>query len=490
MPPSYPPRMRADKVTSPEDDAADAHQMSLIPTEPPRIRYPVPSDEALFFEQIVGSHLRYVDPTTESAHFVKSLDHQRRLLAACIANSSHPPRGAWFRIVDGHLLTDLRHRRRTFLTVEINGSLTELESAYRTLRRSARSLSLEELLCREVGRAFVEDEPTEGAPISKLAWHPFCDLLELPAEPVPPVLAGYTGNKMSLLDKLFFDILLHSSGRTRLVEPFGGSGSVGVNLSYRFLSYGAEYDWAGGLSYLIADGNPDLINLYSILCDPDKVEVFHTAASKFFDAKATEVHALVKKGRTDEEAMAEVYRALLLKHNASQRGTIKHAVSLLWLQRHSYNHMLRYNLKLGAINVGPRGSVRTYQEDVIRQWVSVVARSDITFSHATFKVTMYSANETDIVYCDPPYVKSPKGTGTPTYYGENWKEKHQNALLECAISCQKRGIPVLISNSDNQFTRDLYAGATELVRGFTAPDNMSVDNDDRDELIAIYLPTP
>ncbi len=487
MPSSYHPRSRAAKPTSPDDDAADAHVMSLIPPEP-HVRYPTLSDDALLFEQLVGGHLHYVDPSTESTHFIRGLDHQRRLLADCIANSTSPPRGAWFRFIDGHLLTDLRHRRRKFLTVEINGGLTELDAAYRVLRRSARSHALEELLCREVGRPFTEDEPTEGAPISKFFWHPFCDLLDLPFEPVAPVLAGYTGNKMSLLDRLFSDILFRCSGTRRLVEPFGGTGSVGINLSCRFRNYSLEYDWAEGLSYLIADANPDLFNLYSILSDPEKAQVFHASASRFFETKAAEVHAFVRKGFSGQEALAKVYSPLRIKHNASIRGTIKHAVSLLWLQRHSYNHMLRYNSETDELNVPPRGLVREYPESDIRQWTEVVAKADITFAHAPFAETMNNAVNTDIVYCDPPYVTTPKGGSSTTYCGETWKAKQQQELVACALSCQERGIPVLISNNDYQFTRELYAEATELIFGIKAPDNMAKTKKVRDELIAVYLP--
>ena len=64
-----------------------------------------------------------------------------------------------------------------------------------------------------------------------------------------------------------------------------------------------------------------------------------------------------------------------------------------------------------------------------------------------------------VVYCDPPYAPIQQETNFTQYAGGGFTLIQQEALAERAKQAQARGVPVLISNHDTPFTRQIYQGA-------------------------------
>ncbi|MFN3335232.1 MAG: DNA adenine methylase, partial [Caldilinea sp.] len=74
--------------------------------------------------------------------------------------------------------------------------------------------------------------------------------------------------------------------------------------------------------------------------------------------------------------------------------------------------------------------------------------------------------------------------------GEGFDFVHQRQLAEEAQRAAQRGVPVVISNHDIPFTREVYAAADQIIH-FDVQRNISSDAANRTktaELLAIYLP--
>ena len=104
----------------------------------------------------------------------------------------------------------------------------------------------------------------------------------------------------------------------RLVEPFAGSGAVFLNTDYN--------------RYLLADNNADLISLYQILSSQG--EVFIELCSRLF------------RDTTNKEAYYYRRRDEFNKTRNAERK----AALFIYLNRHGYNGLCRYNSK-GGFNV-------------------------------------------------------------------------------------------------------------------------------------------
>lgn len=116
------------------------------------------------------------------------------------------------------------------------------------------------------------------------------------------------------------DLFVHIPAGKRLIEPFVGGGSV-------FLNSDKHAD------FLLADVNPDLINLYQMLAlVPDAVE---NHARWIFE----------HMGHPDG------YELIRKEFNAQTLDTTERASAFLYLNRHCYNGLMRYNLA-HQFNVG------------------------------------------------------------------------------------------------------------------------------------------
>lgn len=233
----------------------------------------------------------------------------------------------------------------------------------------------------------------------------------------------WAGGKFRLLDRLLPAL---PAGR-RLVEPFAGSGAVFLNAAFG--------------AFLLCDLNPDLIALYRTL-GREKGR-FITAARGLF---------------IPENNTPEAFSRLRETFNAS-RDPVERSLLFLYLNRHSYNGLVRYNRK-GVYNV-PFGRYKApyFPEHELTVFLSRLQRYDVTFAVQDFRVTFDSLQPGDVVYCDPPYAPVSATANFTAYTGGGFGPQEQTALAEQAVRAAKRGIPVVVSNHDIPFTRGLYASA-------------------------------
>jgi DNA adenine methylase len=129
----------------------------------------------------------------------------------------------------------------------------------------------------------------------------------------------------------------------------------------------------------------------------------------------------------------------------------------VYLNRHCFNGLCRYNSK-GNFNVPfGRYSSPKFPADEILGFAE--KSKTATFCHANFEATMASARLGDVVYCDPPYVPLNATSNFTDYTKDGFDLNAQKALARAAIELRSKGIPVVISNHDTEFTRTAYASA-------------------------------
>ncbi len=232
---------------------------------------------------------------------------------------------------------------------------------------------------------------------------------------------GGKGKQVDMLRKL----LLAGNSRT-LVECCTGAGNVFLNVEFE--------------QYLLMDSNRDLINFY--LQVQGQADQYIRVAKEFFDTHANE-----------EKTYYHVRDKIF---NPGQYGMLR-AVCFLWLNKHSYNSVTRYNLS-GKYNT-PYGSMRSiyFPEEELRHLAKVSKRA--TFKHGDFREAFVNAPEYSIIYADPPFSPASKTANFTTYDGKRFTQEDHADMVEAAIGAATRGITTFISNNDVAFTRGLYKSA-------------------------------
>ncbi|HDX4060980.1 TPA: Dam family site-specific DNA-(adenine-N6)-methyltransferase [Citrobacter freundii] len=243
------------------------------------------------------------------------------------------------------------------------------------------------------------------------------------AEPTPrswqrPFLK-WAGGKYSLLPEL--DRLIPAG--KRLVEPFVGGGSVFLNSD--------KHE-----RFLLADVNADLINLYQMLAVvPDSV-----------------IYEAMKAFRHLNDA--ENYTVIREAFNAQQLDAVERAAAFLYLNRHCFNGLIRYNLD-GFFNVGfGKYKAPYFPEEEIRAFKR--RAHACVFMNSGFRRTLALAGDGDVVYCDPPYEPLPGTAGFTNYAAGGFSWDSQVELAESCVAAHQRGAKVVISNSTAPRVIELY----------------------------------
>lgn len=262
----------------------------------------------------------------------------------------------------------------------------------------------------------------------------------------------WAGGKYSLVEQICDQL---PQGR-KLVEPFVGAGSVFLNSQYE--------------RYLLNDINPDLINLYNHV--KKQSDFYITEARKLF----------VTKNNSPEN-----YYALREEFNRTD-DTFLRSLLFLYLNRHGYNGLCRYNLS-GGFNV-PFGQYKApyfpQQELVFFAEKAQKAK----FTCGSFVDTFRRVRKGDVVYCDPPYAPISLTANFTQYAKTGFSLDDQLLLAKLAKhNAFKKHATVLISNHDTSFTRDIYSRSN--ITKLMVSRSISQKGDKRlkvGEVLALYVP--
>lgn len=259
----------------------------------------------------------------------------------------------------------------------------------------------------------------------------------------------WAGGKYKLLPR----ILAAVPDGKRLIEPFAGSAVVSLNAPH--------------LTRSASDSNNDLINLYQ-------------AVVTNYNQFVAECSMLFTSDHNTRAAFEE------LRHEFNESAdAFRRSVIFVYLNRHCFNGLCRYNSK-GRFNV-PFGKYTNPQFPLREVSEFKRAARSIVFSNVSFEEAMLGAKKGDVVYCDPPYVPLSLTSNFTSYTEGSFGPTEQHRLAELARELQSAGIPVVISNHDTDFTRELYKGS--LIETFGVQRNISRDGANRGrapELLALF----
>ncbi|MFQ5670723.1 MAG: DNA adenine methylase [Acidobacteriota bacterium] len=133
------------------------------------------------------------------------------------------------------------------------------------------------------------------------------------------------------------------------------------------------------------------------------------------------------------------------------------AARLIYLNRTCYNGLYREN-RSGRFNVpfGRYKTPRICDEPNLRA-VSRVLQNAVLERRSFITVLEY-ARRGDLVYFDPPYHPLTATASFTSYHRGGFASDDQIALRDLLNRLDRRGVLVMLSNSDTPFTRGLYAG--------------------------------
>ena len=256
----------------------------------------------------------------------------------------------------------------------------------------------------------------------------------------------WAGNKTAIMSEL----KKHLPDGPRLVEPFAGSCAVMMATDYPY--------------YLVADINPDLINLYQVI--KEDVNSFIHLVERIFSKFTTE----------------EDYYKCRQFFNTVPLEPIEKAAYFLFLNRHCYRGLCRYNQR-GLFNV-PYGNYKKpyLPVDEIRVFAEKTVRA--TFICASYDETLAMLQAGDVVYCDPPYDGTFSG-----YHTAGFSDDDQYDLASILVRRSSEGHPIIVSNSDTRLIRSFYRKftlhriSTKRSIGVAAGEGKKAD-----ELIAVLKP--
>jgi len=267
----------------------------------------------------------------------------------------------------------------------------------------------------------------------------------------------WPGNKFRIVERLRAEL----PPGARLLEPFAGSAALFLN---------TDYD-----AYRLCDSNADLIRLYTLL--QREGEAFIERCRPLF---------------SPQNNAPERYYQLREEFNTATgaRQQARRAALFLYLNRHGYNGLCRYNAS-GGFNV-PFGRYKRPYFPAKEMLAFHHKAQRAEFIHSDFRRAMEAAQPGDVVYCDPPYVPLSASANFTTYSAGGFDLEDQQALADLAAELAERGVPVLISNHNTAFTRKVY-GAAARITNFTVQRYISCIGGKRQkarELLASFQPAP
>lgn len=235
----------------------------------------------------------------------------------------------------------------------------------------------------------------------------------------PKPILKWAGGKQQMLDVILPKV---PARYNRYIEPFFGGGA---------LFFALRPDDA-----IIADSNPELINLYKIV--------------------ANELPALIDALRdmsTDKETYDEV-RSI----DASKLSLVEQAARTIYLNRTCFNGLYRVNRK-GEFNV-PYGRYKNptiCDEQNLRLASNALKGVEIICGDYKSVLRKY-ARPSDFIFLDPPYLPISTYSDFKRYTKEQFYEEDHRELAEEVRRLHELGCFVILTNSNHELVYELYEG--------------------------------
>ena len=244
----------------------------------------------------------------------------------------------------------------------------------------------------------------------------------------PQPFLKWVGGKAQLLAQ--FDEFLPDRVE-RYFEPFIGGGAVFFRLKHRFPQMRA----------FLRDNNDELINTYIAVRDHPK------DLMRRLDEHLAEFQA-------DRERYYYLVRS---RHHLPRADVVERAARMIFLNKTCFNGLWRVNAA-GEFNV-PIGS---HKNPSLYDRQNILAASwtleGVHLATQDFRDTLNEPRRGDFVYVDPPYHPISLTASFTSYTKEDFGAGEQQELAALFADAGRRGVRLMLSNSDAEFIRKLYRG--------------------------------
>lgn len=215
----------------------------------------------------------------------------------------------------------------------------------------------------------------------------------------------------------------------RYFEPFIGGGAVFFHLKHRFPQMRA----------FLRDNNDELINTYKAVRDYPKELM-----------RRLDQHLIAF--RADRK---EYYYAVRKNHDLPEKETVERAARMIFLNKTCFNGLFRVNAS-GEFNVpiGSHANPAFYDRENIL--AASRALEGVHVATQDFRDTLNETRRDDFAYIDPPYVPISATASFTSYTKEDFGATEQRELAALFADAARRGVRLMLSNSDVPFVRNLY----------------------------------
>ena len=235
-----------------------------------------------------------------------------------------------------------------------------------------------------------------------------------------PILK-WAGGKTQMLNDLLPKV---PSSYGRYIEPFFGGGAM-------FFALQPE-------NAIIADSNPELINMYRQVA-----------------ANVDEVIQYLKKYENTSEMFYTVR-----EQEWTQLPKAEAAARTIFLNRTCFNGLYRVN-KQGKFNVpyGKYANPKICDEDGLKAASEALKKAEILCGDYLLVLDHY-AQPGDFVFLDPPYLPISEYADFKRYTKEQFYEEDHVELAKIIMRLQERGCHIILTNSNHPLVHELYAPFT------------------------------
>lgn len=235
-----------------------------------------------------------------------------------------------------------------------------------------------------------------------------------------PILK-WAGGKTQMLGELIPKV---PASYGRYIEPFFGGGAM-------FFALQPE-------NAVIADSNPELINMYRQV--------------------ASHVEDVIKYLRSYENTSEMFYAVRSLEWTALPKAEA--AARTIYLNRTCFNGLYRVN-KQGRFNVpfGRYKNPKICDEEGLRVASQVLKKAEILCGDYILVLEHY-AQPGDFVFLDPPYLPISEYSDFKRYTKEQFYEEDHIELAKMVMTLHERGCHIILTNSNHPLVHELYAPFT------------------------------
>jgi len=238
-----------------------------------------------------------------------------------------------------------------------------------------------------------------------------------PSEIVVKPILKWAGGKTQLLDEIFQRM---PKCYGRYIEPFIGGGAL-------FFAIAPD-------NGVIADSNPELVNLYRAVANNVKGVINALGQFKNEEEDFYSIRALNWKAMSDVDAAART----------------------IYLNRTCFNGLYRVN-KSGNFNVpfGRYKDPRILDVEGLKAASEILKRTSILLGDYR-EVLAETAREGDFIFLDPPYLPISEYSDFKRYTKEQFYEEDHVELAGEVVRLHALGCNVILTNSNHPLVHELY----------------------------------